>query len=93
MSHYRRCLEAALGGEAPSHLPGNGIVVPDSSDTVKDVNVDRISYGDPQPHALQRSPASFGNIPVFMNEPCFYSFYVSLKILLFATLRWLRFKL
>ena len=92
MSHYRRCLEAALGGEAFSHISENGIVVPDYSDTVKEVDADRISYCDPLPHALQ-SRASFGNIPVFMNKLCFYSFYVSLKMSAFAHLRWLRFKL
>ena len=86
-------MKAALGGEVPSHISGNGIAVPDYSDTVKEVNVDRISYCDPPPHALQRSPAFFGNIPVFMNELCFYSFYISLKMSQFATLRWLHFEL
>ena len=50
MLHYRRYLEAALGKEASSHISGNGMVAPDYSKLVKEVNVDLISCANPPSH-------------------------------------------
>lgn len=35
MSHYRRCLEAALGGQAPSEISKNRMLAPDYSKLMK----------------------------------------------------------
>ena len=91
MLHYRHRLEAALGGEAPSHISGNGMLEPDYSKIVKEVNVDRISCGNPPSLELWRTSASFGNIPISVDYLCFCSPYTSLEVTHFAILLWLHF--